>query len=47
MICDDFSTLCLTLKETKMFKRRTLTSALMAATPVVAVSFNFGVRPIC
>jgi tripartite ATP-independent transporter DctP family solute receptor len=38
MICDDFSTLCLTLKETKMFKRRTLTSALMAATLLVATS---------
>jgi len=38
MICDDFSTLCLTLKETNMFKRRTLTSALMAATLLVATS---------
>jgi tripartite ATP-independent transporter DctP family solute receptor len=38
MIDDDFSTLCVTLKETKMFKRRTLTSALMAATLLVATS---------
>jgi tripartite ATP-independent transporter DctP family solute receptor len=38
MIDDDFSTLCTTLKETNMFKRRTLTSALMAATLLFATS---------
>jgi len=38
MIDNDFSTLCKTLKETNMFKRRTLTSALMAATLLVATS---------
>jgi tripartite ATP-independent transporter DctP family solute receptor len=38
MTDDDFSTLCKTLKETNMFKRRTLTSALMAATLLVTTS---------
>jgi len=38
MIDNDFSTLCTTLKETNMFKRRTLTSALMAATLLVTTS---------
>jgi len=38
MIDDDFLTLCKTLKETNMFKRRTLTSALMAATLLVTTS---------
>jgi len=38
MTDDDFLTLCITLKETNMFKRRTLTSALMAATLLVTTS---------
>jgi len=38
MTDDDFLTLCKTLKETNMFKRRTLTSALMAATLLVTTS---------